>query len=193
MSRRRKRGASISLLLATLCASPSVLASADGHEFTSLLGFELNTVTLGDIRERLGDAPIVENDNPADHNSSICYLARSGIVRFLSAEPGGEVRELLGFEIEDRAQENTGSCVPLPLASAGASLQPGGLRLGMTRREFATVVGENVRWEGDIGRRFFAAALTSARGPQTGAAVSIVGRFAGERLIDFKVWRLPIE
>jgi hypothetical protein len=63
----------------------------------------------------------------------------------------------------------------------------------MTRWEFATTVGENVRWEGDIGRRFFAVAPTSARGPQTGAAVSIVGRFAGERLVGFKVWRLPIE
>jgi hypothetical protein len=193
MSGLRKRGACISLLLATLCASPSVPASADGHEFTSLLGFELNTVTLGDIRERLGDAPIVENDNATDHYSSICYLARSAVVRFLSAEPGGEVRELLGFEVAERARESVGSCVPLSTANAGASPQTGGLHLDMTRREFATAVGENVRWEGDIGRRFFAAAPMSVHGSQAGVSVSIVGRFVGDHLIGLKVWRLPVE
>ncbi len=181
----------VAVLVALAFAASPALSSQDGHEFIRLLGFELNTVTLDDVQHRLGAAPIVEESATRDHESGLCYATAATVVRFLSAEPGGDVRELLGFSIADKTSENVKNCLPLP--AAAGSLQTGGLHLGMTRSAFSAAVGDNEHWEGDVARRFFPVS-PSSNAPELSSlpktSVAIVARFAGDRLVEFKVWKL---
>lgn len=191
-------------LLLMFVALPS--AAQDGAQLTSFAGFDLGTVTLAQVTERLGPATIVETGEAGEHEAKICYRVPGGAVYFLSGEMGGQALDLLGFGISGSSASR--SCAAFR-GNEVPSLQLGGLRPGLSRAEFSRVVGGKVRWEGNVGRVAF-----ESRRPMTAAefaslpegakaaaqdgqlqdhfdvVVSVVGTFVHGELSEFRVWKV---
>jgi hypothetical protein len=132
--------------LALLLSASSACAQQpdSGDRFETLFGFELNQTNLGAIERALGPAERFEV--PDSHREfAICYQLpqASTIVTFISGREFGLGEELLlGFSV-DSTNASSFPCSRL----RGEVDQPtvAGLRLGMTEREFRTIVGDPVR------------------------------------------------
>ncbi len=93
--------------------------------------------------------------------------------------------------------------------AAALNLKVAGLHLGMTKKDFERVVATRVEWDGNTGRASFHSKRLMTRaefsklpkdvqqaisaGKQQDyfdVSVSVIGTFAGENLIEFRVWKV---
>jgi len=177
------------------------LAGDDGGRFTSFLGLRLNIGTLGDVQARLGRTGLFEDGDSEEYEARVCYLGSNGVVSFISSVPG---LELSGVEVRQAETATAQGCRELRGRYADAAGQLGGLRLGMSRAEFVTLLGDPVSWDGDSGQRLFEGEQkisASERGlfkdsPELLARgtfnvmVTVTGTFVEDRLVAFRVWKL---
>lgn len=186
----------MSLALAALPA-----AADDGSRFTSFLGLRLNIGTLDEVQARLGKARLLESWDSGEYEGRVCYLGSRGVVSFLSDV---QRLELSGFEVREAATVSAEGCRELRGRAATQSAQLAGLRLGMSKEEFVTLVGEPVNWDGDSGQRMYESEqkMTAAdralfkdapellvRGTFN-VIVTVTGDFVDGRLTGFRVWKL---
>lgn len=197
----------IAILIALCCLALPSAAESDGSQFTTFAGFELGKVTLAQVAESLGPAKLVESGDAGEYEAKICYQASSGLAYFLSGEMGGRAHRLLGFGVS--GNNAALPCAEFPTGRASEPLYLAGLRRGLTKNEFARVVATDVQWEGNIGRAFLESKrpMTPSEidklpkdvkeAVRTGKAqnyfdvlVSVIGTFSGDRLSEFKVWKI---
>ena len=190
--------------VAGMATLPVGAEEGDGARFTSFLGFRLNIGTLDDVQGRLGRARLVESYDDGEYQASVCYLGSDGMVSFLSGRDGGAMLGLLGFELQRSATAAAQNCRQLPRHLADASRSLGGLRLGMSRQDFAALMGAPVQWDGDTGRCLFqgeqpmsagerAAYKDSPELNQRGSfnvLVTVTARFEDGQLVDVAVWKV---
>lgn len=199
------RAGLLGLALTALAAFPAGAGETDdGARFTSFLGFRLNLGTLDDVQGRLGRTKLLESYEDGEYQASVCYLGSDGMVSFLSGREGGAMLGLLGFELQRSTTAAAQNCRGLPRRYAEASRSLGGLRLGMSRQEFAAVVGAPVQWDGDAGRCLFqgeqrmsAAERQAYRdSPELSlrgsfnVLVTVTARFDDGQLVDVAVWKI---
>ena len=194
-------------MIALCCFALPSSAADNGSQFTVWADVELGKLTLAEMAERLGPAELVESGDAGEYEARICYRTPSGLVHFLSGEMGGSSHQLLGFAFSgDNAALR---CGELPASYRPVSLDLDGLRLGLTKAEFAHVAGTNVRWDANVGR-----VSIESRRPMTPSdladfpkiiredvaagkvqnyfdvVVSITATFSDEQLSEFSVWKI---
>jgi hypothetical protein len=123
-----------------------VSAKYPGDKFTSFAGFELGTVNLSEIQNNLGKAKVVETGDAGDYTASICYIVPTGVVLFLAGEMDGPNHDLGGFGFARETDRQP--CAKWPKSLAIPSLNLKGIRLGLSQKEFRSVVGTPVRLDG---------------------------------------------
>lgn len=192
------------LAFAAMAAFPAGAQEGDGARFTSFLGFRLNLGTLDDVQGRLGHARLVESYEDGEYQASVCYLGSDGMVSFLSGRDGGAMLGLLGFELRRSTTEAAQNCRQLPRHYADAARNLGGLRLGMSRQDFAALMGGPVQWDGDTGRCLFQSEQAMSAGERVSykdspelslrgsfsVLVTVTARFEEGQLVDVAVWKI---
>ncbi|WP_445147019.1 hypothetical protein [Dyella sp. Tek66A03] len=133
-----------------LLAVGQTYAAVPGSQFTSFAGFELGTLTLSQVAEKLGAAKLVEVGDGGEYEASICYRTPFGLIYFLSGEMGRSEHDLLGFGLGESDSTRAKSCASWPSSRAVPDLSLGGINLGMSKAAFASAVRANVRWENEI-------------------------------------------
>lgn len=190
---------------AAVCAAAGAAmpsqAGEDGARFTAFLGARLNVGTLDDVQARLGRTRLIELSDADDYEARICYLGSNGVVSFVSGVPR---LELSGFEVREPGTVAAEGCRELHGRHATEARQLGGLRLGMSKAEFASLLGDPVRWDGDSAERVYESEQRMsaedrvlfkdspellARGTFN-VLVSVTGTFVDGRLVGFRVWKV---
>jgi len=173
------------LIALLLLANSAAQAAGElpGDHFTHFAGFDLGKGTLSDVQARLGASPLRESGDAGEYEAWICYATPRGEVRFNSGEMGGGT-DLLGFTI---SKFEAADC---PLVKSPLPVEIGGLRLGMTRKEFQAATGTDVKWANDVGTAVFEYRETPAGRLAIDASISVIGTFAGDRLVKLAVWKI---
>jgi len=193
------RALSLFLFVSTLLIT--FMAKAEGlvEGFRSFAGFELGTVKLADVQNQLGKVKVVETGDAGDYTASVCYIVPNGVVMFFSGEMDGPDHYLGGFGFAKETERRP--CVKWPANKVIPNLVIGGLRLGLTMKEFTDIVGTSVRREGNKAYVFFEGKrvmteLEISRLPKefqgviktVDIAVSVVASFANGHLVELRVW-----
>ncbi|MDE0855508.1 MAG: hypothetical protein OSA97_13905 [Nevskia sp.] len=177
------------------------MAGDDGARFTSFLGLRLNIGTLDQVQARLGRTRLIENGDSEDYEARVCYLGNKGVVSFFSSVPR---LELSGLEVREAVSGAAQGCRELRGTYAQQSTQLAGLHLGMSKAEFAALLGEPLRWDGDSGQRLFESEQPMTPGERKlfhdspelllrgafNVTVSVSGTFVEDRLVSFRVWKV---
>jgi len=193
-------------LASALLISVTAKAAAVGERFTSFAGFQLGAVTLADIQNQLGTTKVVETGDAGEYTASVCYAVPNGVVLFFAGELDGQEHNLGGFGFTNKTEREP--CGSWPTTLTAPALDIGGLRLGLTLKEFTNIVGTSVRMEGNKAYAFFEGRRTmteeeTSRLPRevqamvkTGeqqnyfdVVVSVVATFAHGRLVELRVWK----
>ena len=193
----RISGALFAALLGVL--SSTAFAGNDGERFTSYAGFQLGVGTLDDVQHRLGAADAVHSGDGGESGTRICYRVPDGVISFLAGEIGGE-SELTGFSISTAPRRE---CASWPSGRPIPAMSVSGLRPGMTKQQFESMVGVQVDWQKDgNGYAFFESrrkptqeelALLPAdiRGDAMyDVSVTVTGSFAHGKLAEIEVWKV---
>lgn len=195
-----RRWAALVALAAAAAAAPLARAE-DGARFTTFLGAKLNLGTLDDVQARLGRTRLIEANDADDYEARVCYLGSNGVVSFISGIPR---LELSGFEVREPYSVAAEGCRELHGRYATEARQLGGLHLGMSKAEFAALVGDPLRWDGDSAERVYeseqkissADRLLFKDSPELLARgtfnvlVTVTGTFVEDRLVGFRVWKV---
>ncbi len=140
-------------LASTLLISFTVKAESLGERFTTFAGFQLGAVKLSDIQNKLGAVKLVETGDAGEYIASVCYATPDGLVLFLAGELDGPEHTLGGFGFAKKSERKP--CGNWPATLAAPALYIGGLRLGITLKEFTNIVGTSVHVEGNKAYAFF--------------------------------------
>lgn len=180
-------------------ATTTALAGDDGERFTSYAGFQLGIGTLDDVRQRLGAADVIQTGDGGESETRVCYRVSGGNVSFLSGEMGDDV-DLIGLSISRAPREN---CASWPSDRAVPALAISGLRPGMTKQQFESVVGVQVIWQkDDDGYAFFESRRKPTReewafmpadirdDAMYDVSVTVTGSFADGKLVEIEVWKI---
>ena len=92
----------ISILLLVLVTGVAVASEDSGHQFTSLLGFNLGLETIADVKGQLGSAAEVVSGDASEYEASVCYTTSNLIIKFIAGEMSGPDRDLSGFSISKK-------------------------------------------------------------------------------------------
>ena len=169
-----------------------------GEDFTRPLGFQLGSMSLEKVRQRLGPAKLQHSGDAGESESVVCYVAaKAGIqIAFKSGELGGPENELQGFSMKAQGTTASPGCLALTAASeARLKFVVGRLRLGIEREEFRQIVrkadGEPTR----LVAQFLYQDPTPGRGaPGNGVPwdtlITVEGRFVGNKATEISVWRV---
>ena len=196
-------------LLVVLTFPAAVFAqSADGHEFYSYLGFTLENAKLGDIVKKLGDAKPIWSGTENNDEVRVCYVTDNAVISFGSigdmggaSDRVGTGHNLEGFTVSQKNDTSAQGCQLLPRKYVEASKSLAGLSLGISRQEFAGLLGQ-VTWEEQSGSRHFlsqqkmnAKQLKIFNVPDGGqdyfdVSVTVEGKFTGGELFEFSVWKV---
>ena len=177
------------------------MAGDGGERFTSFLGLRLNIGTLDEVAARLGRTGLIEAGDSDEYEARMCYLGSDGVVSFISSSPR---LELSGFELREAVTGTAQGCRELHGRYAAEAEQIGGLRLGMSKAQFAALVGDPVRWDGDEGQRLYEGEQkisADERGlfkdsPELltrgafNVTVTVTGTFVQDRLVALRVWKV---
>jgi hypothetical protein len=188
-------------VLAGLALAQPPLKEDDGERFTAFLGLHLNIGTLDDVQARLGKTPLIEDSEGEEYEARVCYLGSNGVVSFISSVPR---LELSGLELREAVSGSAEGCRELHGRNAEASRDLSGLSLGMSKAQFAAVLGEPLRWEGDTGQRLFESERKMTAGERVlfkdspellargtfNINVTVTGTFVEDRLQQLRVWKL---
>lgn len=195
------------LIVLIMFSVTCVHAQDDGAKFTSFAGFKIGEVNLGQIADELGPTDLIEKGDAGEYEALLCYRAPTGLIYFLSGEMGGSDKRLLGFAVSNTSLNK--SCSNLPANRAPSELSLAGLRLGISKAEFARVTARPIKWNGSTARVFFESKRSMTREEQRNFSqavkaanlsgqmqnhfdvlVTVVGKFSGDKLIEFQVWKV---
>jgi len=193
-------------LALTLLISATAKAEDMGERLTSFAGFQLGAVKLANIQRKLGAAKVVETGDAGEYTASVCYAVPNGVVLFFAGELDGPEHNLGGFGFAKETERKP--CGNWPATLIAPALDIGGLRLGLTLKEFTNIVGASVRMEGNKAYAFFESKRNmteeeTSRLPRevqtmvkTGeqqnyfdVVVSVVATFDQGRLVELRVWK----
>lgn len=199
----------LSLIFVVVISMAPAYAQNDGSQFTNFAGFDLGTVTLSEIEQKYGPTTLIESGDAGEYEAKICYRLDDGILYFLSGEMGGSNHELLGFAISVPMSSEQKKCAEFPVKKISLKLNLAGLHLGMSKADFKKLFKRIVNWNGNTGTTFFESkrAITQKelerlpKDVQEGTkdrvfqnyfdvVVSIVGHFEGNKLVEFRVWKI---
>ena len=185
----------------------SAIADEAGSQFTSFAGIDLGTLTLDQITERFGPSKIQLSGDGGESREVVCYRTKDGYLSFISGEMGGPEHTLLAFGISSKAKHQ--DCPNISSKYAKLKLRLSGLHLGMTKNEFEHEIGKKVKWNDHIGRAFLRSKELMTKSeiddlpPEVrektlagqyqnyyDVVVSIVGKFTGNELTEFEVWKV---
>lgn len=194
------------VLVSALLASVTAQAEGVGERFTSFGGFELGAVKLADIQNQLGKVTVVETGDAGEYTASVCYVVPNGVVLYFAGELDGPEHNLGGFGFAKNTERQP--CAKWPTTLTAPDLFIGGLRLGLTLKEFTNIVGASVHMEGNKAYAFFEGKRTMAEeetsrlpkevqamvkaGKQQNyfdVVVSVVATFAKGHLTELRVWK----
>jgi hypothetical protein len=186
---------------------PCAHAQGDGENFASFAGISLRKTNLSQIVEKFGPAKLVETGDAGEYEAKICYRTPMGLIYFLSGEMGGPEHELLGFGISE--DDVSKPCGIFPEHQLPPELSIAGLRLGLSKTEFARILATKVQWEGNSGQVFFeskrpmtakelksfpadhkAAILAGQAQNYFDVSISVFGKFSNNKLTAFQVWKI---
>ena len=187
--------------LALVMGVSPAMAGDGGERFTSFLGLRLNIGTLNEVAARLGRTGLIEAGDSDEYEARMCYLGSNGVLSFISSSPR---LELSGFELREAVTGTAQGCRELHGRYAAEAEQIGGLRLGMSKAQFAALVGDPVRWDGDEGQRLYEGEQkisADERGlfkdsPELltrgafNVTVTVTGTFVQDRLVALRVWKV---
>lgn len=193
-------------LASALLISVTARAEGIGEKFTSFAGFQLGAVKLANIQDQLGATKVVETGDAGEYTASVCYAVPNGVVLFFAGELDGPEHNLGGFGFAKTTERKP--CKNWPATLTVPALDIGGLRLGLTLKEFTNIVGALVHMEGNKayvsfeGRRSMTEEETSHLPKEVQAmvktgeqqnyfdvVVSVVATFAQGRLVGLEVWK----
>ncbi len=195
------------LLLTSLLPLFALAASEDdGARFTHFAGFSLAAGTsLDEVKRRVGPAPLVEYGESSAYRASICYSTGTVLVGFMSEELGGPNHTLLGFSLTLPSPERQSHCASLPAGQLPGDPVIGGLHLGMSRKDAATVLARPDPGIRSSVRRFYESRETLTGGEradflfahphaqapdQWNVTVSVFATFAQDRLVELEIWKI---
>ena len=197
----------ILFLIVSICCADVATAQSDEPNFTSFGKFQLGKITLSEVVKAVGPAKIIKTGDAGESKAEICYRIPEGIIYFLSGEMGGQDHELLGFAIS--INDSKQQCANYPENITPKMLHLGDLKLGQTKKEFARVVGVNVRWRKNIGRAYIErkrnmntvdidkfpeevkqSILVGSTQNYFDVGISIVGTFVNNKLTKVEVWKV---
>src|SRR5690554_945360 len=141
------------VLVSALLASVTAQAEGVGEKFTSFGGFELGAVKLADIQNQLERVTVVETGDAGEYTASVCYVVPNGVVLYFAGELDGPEHNLGGFGFAKNTERQP--CAKWPATLTAPDLFIGGLRLGLTLKEFTNIVGASVHMEGNKAYAFF--------------------------------------
>ena len=179
-------------IVVALVVATAAAAEKPGAQFTRPLGLPLVETSVADVQRRLGAAPIGESGH---YEETVCYvdLPTRTYVAFMAQGEG-----LSGsFTARRFGKRTPKGCSVLP-ASALTQLRRGvgGLWLGMRKAEFAAAVGETILLpDGFLQAKFeWSESIDRAKHPLgVGDAlftdIEVRGRFTGDRLVEFVIWK----
>jgi len=181
-----------------LAATVTAAAGDSGAQFTSFAGVTLDdATTLADVTTRFGKASLQESGDAGGYEASVCYVTKKALVSFRSHEMGGSKHRVLGFAIS--TLRGAHHCANAPAELEEVKLEVGGVKLGMTRKQFSKRVGETTLTEG-MHCHFFenqvpmteAEAKATANGGQDyfDETISVCGTFERDILVEYLVWRI---
>jgi hypothetical protein len=193
-------------LSSALLISVTAKAEGVGEIFTSFAGFQLGAVKLANIQNQLGTAKVVETGDAGEYTASVCYAVPNGVVLFFAGELDGPEHNLGGFGFAKKTERKP--CGNWPATLTAPALDIGGLRLGLTMKEFTNIVGTSVHLEGNKAYALFEGRRTmteeeTSRLPKevqvmvkTGeqqnyfdVVVSVVATFSRGLLVELRVWK----
>ncbi len=193
-------------LATTLLIGTTAKAQNMGEKFTSFADFQLGTVKLSNIQDQLGVAEVVETGEAGEYIASVCYNTPHGVILFFAGELDGPEHDLGGFGFAKKTERKP--CRNWSATSTAPTLDIGGLRLGITLKEFTDIVGTSVRVEGDRAYAVFeskeimteeeishlskeAQAMIKKGELQnySDVLVSVIAIFSEERLVELNVWK----
>jgi hypothetical protein len=126
------------LLGLLICPSLSVAAHQDAERFTHIVGVNLKEYpSLEDLVDKFGHADIVRSGDASTARARICYLTTDELATLVFNR--GEINE--GFEIRTPNLKDKQRCGRLKEIRASA-LEVSGVRLGMTRGEYDSLLGK---------------------------------------------------
>lgn len=170
-------------LLLLFIGSAAPAREFPGDRFTRFSGFDLGRTTLADIQTRFGASRVHESGDASEYLAEICYAAPFGEARFMSPEMGGGIY-LLGYAID-----GTKSKSKCPTSRHALPDSVAGLKLGMTRHRFQSILGTRIDWTQDTGNARFEYKTTSSQA-SLDTTISVIGTFDKDRLIKFIVWKI---
>jgi hypothetical protein len=189
------------LVLATLTVARDRL----GESFTRPLGFQLGSMNLAAVRQRLGPATMRHTGDAGESEYSVCYEApRSGVhIVFMSGELGGSDHELLGFNMKAVGAVRSEHCLSLaPDVEKSLTFTIGRLQLGIAPEAFRRVVGKaSAREEGVLVAEFDyqdpmppsqareARRLGRSSEPWN-TLITLEAKFIKDKLAEISVWRV---
>ena len=172
------------LALLLFATSATAASGLPGEQFTHYAGFDLAKHTLSDVQARFGASRVRRSGDGGESEAWICYATPDGEVQFNSGEMGGGT-DLLGFTIRKNA-----SALDCPTAKGTLPSDIGGLKVGMTRKAFKAVAGAGVQWVGEEGTARFHHRLARAGQATLDVDITVIGKFSGDRLVKFSVWKV---
>ena len=181
-----------------LAATVTTAAGNSGAQFTSFAGVTLDeTTTLADVTTRFGKTSLLESGDAGGYEASVCYITKKALVSFRSHEMGGPEHRVLGFAIS--TLRGAHHCAKAPAALEEVELEVGGVKLGMTRKQFSNRVGDAKPTEGML-CHFFEnkVPMTEAEAKAAGIGgqsyfdetISVCGTFERDVLVEYLVWRI---
>ena len=179
------------IVIAALAVALAAAELPPGEQFTRPLGLPLVATTIEDAQRRLGSALVTVAGH---HEQTVCYVDRPSrtFVAFMAQAEGLSG----GFTVRRLGSEVPASCSQLPdWALARLASSVGGLRLGMLRKTFATVLVLGTRLkqvDGFETATFERSELLERRPGQTEAdtlftTIIVRGRFHEGRLVEYDV------
>ena len=167
----------IALLLLTLTTLPS-------DKFTSFAGFDLGKATLNDVQKTYGMSRLRESGDAGEYKAWICYLVPAGEVQFNSGEMGAG-SSLLGFTIN--AEKSADDC-PTPVKPLPNEI--GGIKLGISRKQFTSAVRHPIVWENNVGTAVFEHRSETRTGTPVDISITLIATFGNSGLKKLTVWKI---
>jgi len=147
-------GVPVALAQSNLAAAHAY-ADVPSNQSTMFAGFDLDTLTLAQLADRLGAASLVETGERGTSSASLCYRTQAGLVHFFFDRAGGPEYRLTGFGISESSQDKDKTCTDWPSSCPAPDLSLNGIPLGISVEVFFRMMA-HLSWDGadDGGRGY---------------------------------------
>ena len=185
------RALACGIITAVVIGTTAAAGQQPGEQFTRPFGLQLVFATVQDAQHRLGPAKVTVSGH---YEETVCYidLPSRTFVAFM-AQGEGLSGSFTARRLGEKAPE---ACSRLPTwALVQLESDVGGLRLGMSRKRFATVAGKTPRLVDGFETVTFERKETLERkAGQSEAAILfttivIRGRFEEGGLVEYIIWK----